>query len=97
MVFAFDRGSKSNQIQHKIGFEMLCGIILRLETYLIRLLSRRDSILDRFFFENGRSFRVETEPGSVTEPKRDTRGRLGLTWNRFGNVLGPFLVHILIH
>ena len=70
---------------------------MRLEPYLIRFQSRPDSILEQFFLQNGRSFRIEVEPGSFTEPKRDTRGRLDLNWNRFGSVLGQFLVNILIH
>ena len=97
MVFAFAEVSKFNKILYKIGFEMLYVIRLRLEAYPVRFQSRPDSIWDQFWLQIGRGFRFETEPGSVTEPKRDTRGRLGLTWNRFGNVLGPFLVHILIH
>ena len=97
MVFAFAEASKFNNILHKIGCETLCVTRLRLETYLIRFQSRPDSILDQFSLQNGRRFRVEAEPGSVTAPKRDTKGRLDLIWNRFGNVLGPFLVNILIH
>ena len=43
-------------------------------------LDNRVSRIEHQFFLHGQSFRIETEPGRFTEPKPDTRVRVGCIW-----------------
>ena len=41
--------------------------------------------MDHFWFQNGRSFAVESGVESVTKPKLDSKGDLDLTWDYSGS------------
>ena len=77
---------------------MLCGIRLRLETYLIRFLSRLDSILNRFSFQNGQGFRRKIwdckryrAQSIVIFIQIPLQSHLEPIWKRFGSTLGSIL------
>ena len=36
---------------------------------------------------------VENAPGGIPDPQVDSKGRFDVTWERSGNLLGPFLIN----
>ena len=98
MVFAFARLSKFDQFLHKIVFETLSVLRMRLETHLIRFWSCPDSIFDQFWAQSGRGFGVWRRLRSVTEPnwtdifiQNPFQSPLKPLWKRFGINFGTIL------